>query len=603
MKRTAYLSTLALFANLLFSPLLHAQGPLPHLIFHAELSGSEQIPAVATAAKGLITIIYSPDRSKVTVTGLMVDLEGDITAVDLHIGKTGETGAFLVSLMPTVHGRRLQGEVEVPAALLHNLLPDRAYASVSTNANPGGEIRGQFICETDLDFAGVLTGSQAVPSNNSPAIAFGGAHFPTGSEDLVYSFIVQGLSSAATEIGIYEGDPGQNGTLVHAFSNISGGFIQGLIELGSLTPQFFRDAREGKFYYAIKTVNYPDGEIRGPVDFLGYFTSFAPVNAVQVFPNAGASAGFAFSHNRLNATLDSLSTTVFVRGLTPTSVDIYSGAPGTIGVKIETLTPAATPGMYHKTYPLDTDRLSDFAKGHLYVNVPTDLRPNGEIRGQMKNSLRKGYAYDLCGQQVVPPTTSPAYGVAMSSVDQADCYLNYKVIYDKLSSPIKETYVCQAYATMNGNAIYPMPATTPLIVGYQEIENAHGVAIELGETYVLIVSDSFPNGEIRGQIVRGINCPPASSVRTLSHISQVMVSPMPFNDELRISFDSHEAFDGQLVIYDILGVRTLVQAVQITPGLQQLTIPTNALTPGYYNLALEAKGQGARMLLKKLIKG
>lgn len=125
---------------------------LPHLIFHAELAGAEQIPAVSTDARGLITLIYSPDRSKVTVTGLLVGMEGTVNSITLHIGKTGEVGAALVDLMPVLYGPRLYGEVEVPPALLQNLLPDRVYANVRTTAHPGGEIRGQFICETDLDY-------------------------------------------------------------------------------------------------------------------------------------------------------------------------------------------------------------------------------------------------------------------------------------------------------------------------------------------------------------------------------------------------------------------------------------------------------------------
>jgi hypothetical protein len=599
MKATPFL--LFLFAASFCAVTLKAQ--LPHLIFHAELNGSEQIPAVTTAGRGLITLLYSPDRTKVTVSGLLVDLDGDVTALTLHIGKTGEVGAELLDLMPVVHGRELFGEVDVPQALLQNLLPDRAYASVSTTVHPDGALRGQFICETDLDFRGILTGGEAVPANSSVGIGFGGIHFPTGSEDIVYAFLLKDLSSPITEIGIYEGLPGQNGPLVHLMTGFAGGFVQGLIELTALPPDFLRLAREGQYYVAVKTELFPEGELRGQLGFLGYFTSFAPVNAAQNVPNQGSSPGFAFSHNVLNQTIDSLTTTVFVNGITPVTVDIRASAPGTNGPVYQTLDPTATPSIFRKTYPLDALHLTDFAQGRLYVSVTTAARPNGEIRGQMKNSLRKGYAFDLCGEQVVPPTATPAFGVGMASVDQANCYLHYKVIYGHLSGPATAAYICQAFPTLNGSAIYPMPVTQTIIPGDQEIMAADGVAIELGETYVIIQTDTFPNGEIRGQIGRGLRCPAQSGLsEQQAYVRKVTVSPIPFKDVLSVSFDSEAAFDAHIVLYDMLGIRTLEYPVHLVVGNQTLTIPTEQLSGGYYTMVLENPTTGTVMLLKKLIR-
>ena len=600
MKKTIHKFLLAFCVASFFSSALIAQ--LPHLVFHAELNGDEQIPAVATVGKGLITLIYSPDRSKMTVAGLMVDIQDDITAVSLHIGKTGETGALLVDLMPTVNGRRLNGEVSIPVELLQNLLPDRVYATVSTVAHPSGEIRGQFICETDLDFKGILTGDEVVPAVVAPAYGFGGFHFPTGSEDLVYAFLIRDLSSPVTEVALYRGYPGENGTFVHLLPGYAGGFLQGLLELSELPPNSLRDLREGKFYVLFKTENFPDGEIRGQLDFLGYFTSFSPINKVQQIPNPGNTPGFGFSHNMLNQTLDSISTTVFINGITPTSVDIHIAAPGINGPVFVTLDNTPTLGLYHKTYKIDGSHLTDFAQGRLYLSAKTASHPNGEIRGQMKNSLRKGYAFDLCKEQMVPPTNSTGIGVGMASVDQANCYLNYKVIYDRLSGPPTEALICQAPATMNGSAIYPMPINKPVLPGIQEIMASHGVAIELGETYVLLATDQYPNGEIRGQIVRGFSCPELTGTSIVENVSKVSVSPVPFITELNVAFDSQSPFEGRIVLYDAFGIQSLVYPVQVVAGNQTFQIQTGDLPSGYYTMMLETPGQGASVMLKKLIR-
>ncbi len=588
------------FALLLIAPKVSAQ--LPHLIFHAELKGAEQIPAVGTPARGLITIMYSPDRTKVSVTGLFVDMEGDITDVSLHIGKTGETGDLIVDLMPLLNFRRLYGEVEVPATLLQNLLPDRVYATVSTNANPGGEIRGQFVCETDLDYRTVLTGAEVVPAASSSGFGFGGIHFPTGSDDVVVALLVDGLSGPITGAGIYSGSPGENGILIHSLTQFFLNFIQEKIELSELPADFFRNAREGKYYIQVNTAAYPNGELRGQVGFLGYFTSFAPVNSAQAVPST-PSTGFGFSHNVLNATLDSLTSDVYISMITPVAVEIRKGTPGTMGILLETLEPTSTPGVYSKTYPLDADRLTAFAEGNLYVNVPTAAKPAGEIRGQMKNSLRKGYAFDLCGNQVVPPVSSSGYGVAMASVDQANCYINYKLIYDKLTSNVTDGFICQADPGQNGDALYPLTVQKPVIPGEAEILATHGVTIENGGMYMVLRTETWPEGEIRGQIRRGnLSCPEQSDIRLISEVSGVLVSPSPFNDVLTVKFESRRPFQAKLILRDMLGAPSLVQPVSVLSGTQTVSVQVPALIPGIYTLSLEIPGESG-MLLRKIVKG
>ena len=610
MNKTAYLlrslPVLVLTMGLYFASLLavKAQNPIPHLIFHVELGGSEVVPAVNTDAKGLITFIFTPDRSKVNVSGMLVKLDGPVTEAKIRLGITGQTGSVLLDFLPLIQGRHVIGQLDAPPGLLQNLLLNGVYAQVSTTVHPTGELRGQFVCETDLDFGVNLTGSQANPPNNSTGRAFGGIHFPLGSHDFVYALVVGGLSSAITNVELHEGPPGQVGSFVLNMPGLFGNIIQSIILLDTIDPNFLLKAREGKYYVVIKTVNYPNGELQGQVYHLGYFASLAPINGVQQLPPPSPpSAGFGFSQTRINGTLDSLTTTLYINGIQPTTVKVHTGLPNEVGPVLVDMGLATAPGFYSKKYKITPQQLTDFAQGRLYLNATSVAFPNGELRGVMKNTLRKGYAFDLCGVQVVPPTTSDALGIAVASVDQANCYLNYKVISDGLAGAPVDAYFATAGFGANGTAFHSMPLSEPVIAGSHEIMASLGPIIENSGTYVLLSTPGNLSGEIRGQVRRGFTCPEVVvAVTELGDIGNVQVSPVPFQDVLNIALESEADFDGRLVLRDILGVAVNTQTVKIAAGAQTFQMLTANLPKGVYALSLEIPGQNAAVLLKKVVR-
>jgi len=583
---------------------VQAQNSIPHLIFHVELSGSEVVPSVNTQAKGLITFIFTPDRTKVDVSGMLVNLDGTPIDAKIRLGITGQTGAVLLDFLPLIRGRHVKGQLDAPPALLQNLLLNGVYAEVSTSAHPTGEIRGQFVCETDLDFAVNMTANQVDPPNNSPGRVFGAIHFPLGSHDIVYAFVVGGLSSPITKVELHEGQPGQTGSFVLNMPGFFGNIIQSVILLDTIDPNFLLKAREGKYYVLVKTANYPNGEVRGQVTFLGYFASLAPINGVQQLPPPSPpTPGFGFSHNKLNGTLDSLTTTIYIASIQPTTAKVHIGLPTEMGPVLVDLGLSTAPGFYSRKYKITPQQLTDFAQGRLYINATSVAFPNGELRGVMKNTLRKGYAFDLCGVQVVPPTNSDALGIAVASVDQSNCYLNYKVIADGLAGAPVDAYFATAGFGANGTAFHSMPLSEPIIAGSHEIMASLGPIIENSGTYVLISTPGNLSGEIRGQVRRGFTCPEyVNGVTALDNLSEVMVSPVPFQDVLNVTFESEKGFEGRLTLRDILGVQVLAQTVEVSTGEQTFQIATSHLPKGIYLLLLEIPSQNASVLLKKVVR-
>jgi len=606
MKKTAYHFLPMLLLASLFALPLQAQmalPPFPHLVFHAELGGSDAIPAVNTDAKGLVTLLFTPDRKKADVSGMLVKLDGTVTEAKIRIGATGNVGPVIFDLTPYINDRHIIGQFDVPAGLLEQLLINSVYVEVRTTAHPAGEIRGQFVCETDLDFGVYMTGSDAVPANNSTARAFGGVHFPLGAQDIVVALVVTGLSGPITGGGIYEGQPGQNGVKLANATGFFGNVVQFLADLDTIDPDFLIKAREGKLYAVLNTANFPNGEIRGQIYFLGYFASLAPVNGVQQVPvPSPPTPGFGFSHSILKGGLDSLETTLLIVGIQPTAVKIRIGNPGQIGPEFVDMGAPILPGFYSKTYAINESQLTNFVQGRLYINATSTAFPNGELRGVMKNTLRKAYAFDLCGIQVVPPVTTNALGVAIASVDQANCYLNYKMIVDGLTSTPIDGYFAIEAQGKNGTAFHTLDNTAPIIAGSHEIMAVLGPKIEADSSYVQISTTGHINGEIRGQVRRGFTCPEVVAVTELNNIEQVVVSPVPFKEVLNVALKSASDFDGRLVMYDLLGVPVLTQSVQLVAGEQTIQIHTRQLPKGVYTLSLEMPSQNASVLLKKVVR-
>ena len=132
-------------------------------IFTATLSGSDQVPAVDTSAKGEATFQLSPSGDSLTYTISVSDIE-DASAAHIHIGAMGKNGPPVAMLYPTdaspakagkFSGVLAKGTItatsfmgsmngKTVADLVTQIEGGNTYVNVHTKAHPGGEIRGQL---------------------------------------------------------------------------------------------------------------------------------------------------------------------------------------------------------------------------------------------------------------------------------------------------------------------------------------------------------------------------------------------------------------------------------------------------------------------------
>lgn len=143
--------------------------------FRAALDGAQEVPPVATAARGRACVGLNPDGSltyRVEVVGLVG------TAAHFHAALPGSNGPVVVPLAggPTVWSGT---SAPLSAAQIADVRAGRWYTNVHTAAHPGGEIRGQVEL-TDLPSTfgmGCPATTSGAPEIGSTGIACVGTNF------------------------------------------------------------------------------------------------------------------------------------------------------------------------------------------------------------------------------------------------------------------------------------------------------------------------------------------------------------------------------------------------------------------------------------------
>ncbi|MGH7562013.1 MAG: CHRD domain-containing protein [Gemmatimonadales bacterium] len=138
-------------------------GPSNATSFTATLSGANERPnPVTTTATGSATFTLNESTQTFTYS-ITVNALTNVTAAHIHVGTTAAAGPIVVNLLPqapapgTINGQLVSATftasgiaTTVPisfAGLLSLMREGSAYVNVHTQANPGGEIRGQIVAQ------------------------------------------------------------------------------------------------------------------------------------------------------------------------------------------------------------------------------------------------------------------------------------------------------------------------------------------------------------------------------------------------------------------------------------------------------------------------
>ena len=107
----------------------------------AELKGASEVPAVAGKGTGSVTATYDSASKKLSWKGSYKDLSGPATAAHFHSGEMGKNGPVAIPIAPSASP--FAGSATLTDAQAAELMAGKWYVNVHTDANKGGEIRGQ----------------------------------------------------------------------------------------------------------------------------------------------------------------------------------------------------------------------------------------------------------------------------------------------------------------------------------------------------------------------------------------------------------------------------------------------------------------------------
>ncbi|MBL7815247.1 MAG: CHRD domain-containing protein [Saprospiraceae bacterium] len=562
------------------------------ILMYARLSGANEVPAVSTKAKGLVTFTLEEDYKTLSVYGVFDSLSGAVTGCHFHSGARGVNGGVVVNLISLVKGNVISGKVTITKDILAAINNFGIYMNVHTAANPGGEIRGQVNVETDLHFAAVMRGANEVPAVTTSGLGLGSFVLNYAYSRLEYRILVTGLSGNISAAHLHFGALGANGPVAYPLS-FSGNTLTGFVDVNSA---FVDSLFSGKVYVNVHTAANPGGEIRSQLTFSNQVAFDAWAIGANEVP-ATTSTGKALAIGWMTSSLDSLDYLVVYDSITPTAAHFHIGAAGVNGGVVVGFTPVSGLKAYSARVAIKPDTLAKILRGDIYMNIHTSANPGGEIRGQTNTVVREGLVSNLCGKQEVPALGVTGVGAGLLSIDRNKTLGHAEVQAIGLTGNATAGHIHIGAKGVSGGVVVNLSITGASANGASGIFNiprtTFADSLTNGLMYYNVHTSANTGGEIRGQIAKDLQseCLPTGTFELNGEALTVKVYPNPLLDALNVAFDSNDAFEAQVVVSDLLGRSLMSKNVDILRGSNQIQMPVHNLSNGVFFVQLRSNNR------------
>ena len=501
---------------LFVTPFIHysnisAQSPIPvnpeytsDLTVTAVLSGDQAIPLADNNIKAIAAFTVNEKREDIKVKVYANNESGDLTQVVVREGSPGSVGPIVLSLTDDIEGKKINTTLtDVDEQVVTDLLLGKYYIEIKTFNFPGLAARGELRIESAHSFHGEVTSANILnDASDSPAKGIISTHYTPDIQNLEINFFASDLSDAITGAFLYIGDESTvGGTMAMDLSSFA---IDNRIFANVDPSSFVEHLSNSNVYIKIYTENYPDGEIRGQLNYDPNLVHDGWLAGAQVLPSPTTLGINGFSLLSLAPDFLNVDYWVYTDDLGEDifKIKLHNSDVGTIGgvIHILPLEPGSKTAIGSiETGPFFSGRL---LSGGIYVNVQTLSNIDGIVRGQLYRVARQSKFYDFC-----PTVQGDADGGGMFSYNRKLTYAHVLATGHNLSSDL--TSVSLNEGTINNlgpvigeftntvsdyvvDAIWDENSSMPFNSGIVE-------SVLAENTYMQFSTVDNPEGEIRGK--------------------------------------------------------------------------------------------------------
>ena len=237
--------------------------------FTVTMSGLQEVPANASAATGLASVVLNAAETTITVNANWTGLSANATAGHIHGPAAPGVNApvlFPFAGVPAATTGSIPAQAfAITAAQVVDLKAGLYYVNIHNVTFPGGEIRAQ-LTPTKL-YTVNLSGAQEVPPNGSPATGIGSVEL-NGAETLIAARLSwSGLTSNASLAHIHgPAGPGVNAGILFGFTGVPAATTGSIpTQVFTITPAQVTQLKTGLLYFNVHSAIFPGGEIRGQI--------------------------------------------------------------------------------------------------------------------------------------------------------------------------------------------------------------------------------------------------------------------------------------------------------------------------------------------------
>ena len=356
----------------------------------------------------------------------------------------------------------------------------------------------------DMTYNVTLTGSQEVPAVDTMNMATATVEI---DEDMPAFRVTLDASELMDLTGahVHDGDIGMNGDVAFPLTDMGDGMY--MLEETQISPSLLEDLTSGEWYLNVHTETYSSGEVRGQIvpDTTAVVTF--PISGEQSVPPVSTDA-MGYGYALFDTTNNSVMLTAVTMDLeTATAAHIHTGYAGETGGVVAPLMESESMAGVWMTdgyLTLDEATATRLLSGGHYTNFHTPDFPDGEIRGQITPDNIEVYGITASGDQEVPMVDTMAFGYGAFTLNTTTRAVSGSVsIFDMTANA---AHIHAGEAGMNGEVVLGLEndgMNVWMIPADIILTEAQMDAMQSGSLYTNFHSDSFPDGEIRGQITLG----------------------------------------------------------------------------------------------------